>query len=346
MTGADVRKVSAEKIWSLWYAPFFAFLNKNKHIIRAISYTTCNSNRNVIGVAGAGSGYWGDSRITENPFIKKRWEKEMGRPRNWLQPIDKILDAIILPEPTGRKVLSAKYAPRNPNSSLFCLGQDLEGILDYATNISIGGSPSGVITYTAIQAPPGFAVPGLQSSINCGSGILHAAGLLNVFPKSILVIGLEFVERNSADTIEKLARGELDGQLDELAAFLISADRPVLLRVGYQFDSRWNKYNPTKYKAAFRKIVTHLRHVRHVQNFASVWQSATSALGTHENRPISDWWPGEDVVDWIGGAYFQYHARSWQHLLEFAKQTRKPVIICEAAPHGIDIGRSTIAAPM
>jgi hypothetical protein len=241
-----------------------------------------------------------------------------------------------------KRSLTARYAPRDPSSFLFFVGQDLESIDDYYSNVEMGSKPCGVTTYTTIQAPPGNSLHGLDVAVDYGAGTVHAKALLDRFPHSMLAIGLDIVDR-SGKTLRSIANGSLDHDLNALGDFIVKSKRPVFLRIGYEFDGPWNHYDPAQYIAAFRKIVLHLRNVRKVPNFVSVWQSATSRHGTYLDRKIMDWWPGEDVVDWLGSSYFEFHPPSWNNLVAVATLHSKPVLICESAPQGYDLGLGTYA---
>jgi hypothetical protein len=239
--------------------------------------------------------------------------------------------------------LTAKYAPRDPNSTLLFIGQDLESIDEYASNVALGVRPCGITTYTTIQAPPERSLHGLHTAIDYGAGTVHAKALLDRFPHSLLAIGLDIVDR-SGGTLRGIANGSLDHDLNALGDFIAMAKRPVFLRIGYEFDGPWNHYDPKLYVAAFRKIVKHIREVREVPNFVSVWQSATSRHGTFMNRDIKSWWPGEDVVDWLGSSYFEFHRPSWDNVVAVAHKYGKPVLICESAPQGFDLGLGSYAS--
>lgn len=99
-------------------------------------------------------------------------------------------------------------------------------------------------------------------------------------------------------------------------------------------DGPWNKYDPCGYKNAFRRIATRLRE-RETDNVAFVWHAATNVFTN--GADICQWWPGSDVVDWIGMSFFTFHCPSWASLARMAHENKKPVIICEAAPQGFDI---------
>lgn len=77
-----------------------------------------------------------------------------------------------------------------------------------------------------------------------------------------------------------------------------------------------------------------------VENVAFVWHSYASA--PYMNYPISDWYPGDDYVDWVGISLFGHMyarvpSRHLEAVFEFAKDKKKPVMIAEASPtQGID----------
>lgn len=101
--------------------------------------------------------------------------------------------------------------------------------------------------------------------------------------------------------------------------------RPVFLRIGYEFDGPWNCYNQDFYKAAFIRIKD-IINKQNAKNVATVWQAATYPdngdaqfnfdpfpSSTNVNQtPLAHyntWYPiredgTDNVVDWIGLSYF------------------------------------------
>lgn len=231
---------------------------------------------------------------------------------------------------------AAKFRPRQ--GTLLVVGQDLGSIAGYTQHV--WPSPGGVTGYVRID-PDSARVPGLRSVQNDGAGDNDASELAARYPHSVLVLGLYLVD-HGGQHLRRLADGELDAGVDDLAAFIRDARRPVLLRIGYEFDGPWNRYEPEPYKAAFRHVVERLRE-RGADNVASVWQSATSAHGTYRNLPLDAWYPGDDVVDWCGSSYFDFSAPHHEALLAFARARHKPVMIAEAAPRGYDLEALTFS---
>jgi hypothetical protein len=67
--------------------------------------------------------------------------------------------------------------------------------------------------------------------------------------------------------------GMLDSHIDDLALFVKSYENnSFYIRIGYEFDSSENNYDPFDYIGAFRRIVSRF-DVLQVNNSAFVWHS-------------------------------------------------------------------------
>jgi len=242
--------------------------------------------------------------------------------------------------------IAAEIRPRalfepEPGKQLLIIGQDLGAIGGFeAPNNSgyvdhVGIRPGGVTTYLSLPA-----LQGMLKKVNLNSGDLHAQGIIDnpVFRESVLAIGLHFVGQEKS-----IAAGKQDEQVKALAEWVKGAKRPVFLRIGYEFDGSWNKYDPEAYKQSFQRIVRLFREAG-VKNCAMVWQSCTSPVSGYKTRDIRDWYPGDDVVDWMGYSWFlnaKEQVELTERLLAFAREKGKPVMVCEAAPQGYDTGNLT-----
>jgi Glycosyl hydrolase family 26 len=231
--------------------------------------------------------------------------------------------------------MTAKFVPRVAGQTLLFLGQDNDSVAEYRAHVS--AAPSGVTTYTCLRDTPGHSLNGLTSFIDYGAGPVHATQLLETNPHAALAIGLDLV-----DTCASVAAGKHDHHLDTLSNFISSTNRAVFLRIGYEADGPWNRYTPADYVAAFRRIVHHIRDQRKVSNVVFVWQLSMSSYCPCGNE--AQWWPGDDVVDWCGGSYFDFHEPSWNSMLAFARHRGKPIMICETAPRGYDTSRCTVSS--
>jgi len=236
-----------------------------------------------------------------------------------------------------------KFTPPN-GKTLLIIGHDLGAVEGYIADV--WAVPGGVTTYTNISEDGGDnqqILHGLESLTNYGSGDVHAQALIDAYPDSVLVIGLSIVDYTGRN-LTNLGSGAHDAHIDRLGEFIKATERPVFLRIGYEFDGEWNHYSPSLYTQAFQHIVERLRS-NGVDNFASVWQSATYPGGRYMNLPFDTWYPGDKYVDWMGVSYFVYDPYVHDPFLNFAREHSKPVMVAEAAPQGYDLDELTWSSP-
>ena len=136
----------------------------------------------------------------------------------------------------------------------------------------------------------------------------------------------------------KIFNGKYDQQLATLANwFKAQKNRPVFLRIGYEFDGVWNGYDAAQYVAAYKYIVQFLDKAN-VQNVAYIWQ--TSGYATAEQ--LRDFYPEPDTyrdryVDWVGYSYFsRFPERVGINELAFAREHGLNAFASEVAPHTSD----------
>lgn len=232
---------------------------------------------------------------------------------------------------------------------LLVIGQDLNSVREYAKS-GYFPEPGGVTTYTDIAT-----LNGLCNDADWGAGLINAKKCLEEFPNSALVIGLYMV-----NMVDGVISGEYDRQIEILAEFIKEANRPVYLRIGYEFDGIWNSYDPEKYRVAFRYITEKLRNLlgERKKLLFTVWQSCSSPLNVilrnYQKPDISLWYPGDDYVDFVGLSWFlpanmKYHGKTptqkelAEEVLAFARLHNKPVMISEASPQGYDLSELTKA---
>ena len=75
---------TGDAIWQEWFAPFFAYVEANRDIIRAVAYVNADWDSQSMWAAPYAEGYWGDSRIQANTEISRRWLQQIGDTTNWL----------------------------------------------------------------------------------------------------------------------------------------------------------------------------------------------------------------------------------------------------------------------
>ncbi|WET03050.1 glycosyl hydrolase [Flavobacterium sp. YJ01] len=239
------------------------------------------------------------------------------------------------------EIKRAKFEPKDGEVILF-IGQE---------NDALGGTekdkngyfdhfpaPGGFTMYTDIM--PGVTeefdghsftysgLNGIYETADWGDGPENMSLQLNDadFKNSALAIGLAII-----DTEEKIASGELDSYIKKMGEFFKSlGKRPVFLRIGFEFDGPWNRYERVAYINAFRHIKDKLDE-QGVTNVAYVWQSK-GFESTLED--LEKWYPGDNYVDWCGFSFFNNYKQ--ENMIAFAKAKNKPVFICEAAPTSTD----------
>lgn len=258
-----------------------------------------------------------------------------GDPRQSVKDAGNNRDA---PEAGDVGVVQSKRARLLPphGKTLMIVGQDVAAIAEYVEHV--WPSPAGVTTYTSLSETTqrGPLLEGLTSTANHGAGDVNASLLAARYPHAVLAVGLYMVDHTGSN-LDHIANGTHDAAIDKLANFLKSLQRPVFLRVGYEFDGIWNHYDPEKYKRAFRHLANRMRPGN--SQLAFVWQSATYGEGRYRNLPLDSWYPGDDVVDWFGSSYFKFASEPHQEMLRMARKHGKPLLIAEASPQGYDLTR-------
>ena len=176
---------------------------------------------------------------------------------------------------------------------------------------------------------PKGSVAGLNTETEWAAGPMHQKAYLDspVLDPCVMHLSIS-MEGNSED---KVADGSFDHLIAELVNFIRDhPEHPFLIRIGYEFDGRWNKYDARNFKLAFRRIVDALRKAK-LTNFATVMASS----GSEPEGKWEEYWPGDDYVDWV--AYSWWGQKDWEgsKALAFARKVGKPVFIAEATPRGI-----------
>ncbi|GAA4183291.1 hypothetical protein GCM10022252_10510 [Streptosporangium oxazolinicum] len=268
---------------------------------------------------------------------------------------------------------------------LFLMGQDSSTLSDYKRDVLDRGltpRPGGVTLYTNLVLggdPPPLA--GMAAPADWGAGRVDFPATLSQYPDGALAVGLYLSDTSSGCGNQPLraiiANGDADltpalvsqyrAKVDEMVNRLKGYNRAVYLRIGYEFDGPWNCYNADFYKRAFRYIKGRIDALG-ATRVATVWQSAAWPLNTSPERPewnyvvtdpahLSKWYPGDDVVDWVGLSSFYNSAsiptqwgcrtadlppaQAQSRILDFARAHGKPAMIAEAAPQGYSTGTGT-----
>ena len=68
-------KQDHREIWNTWFAKFFAHIEANKDVVRAISYINANWDAQDMWDG------WGQSRLETAPYLKSKWLEKMAEPK-------------------------------------------------------------------------------------------------------------------------------------------------------------------------------------------------------------------------------------------------------------------------
>ncbi len=222
-----------------------------------------------------------------------------------------------------RRIIGAGVPPAG--RTLLVIGQDIDSTAGYLRDVD--PNPGGFMIYTDLRW-----LMGLQRPVDHGAGVNHAQHYLKDEEQNVLQMGLWLV-----DQLDAINAGELDQQIQKLGKWIQATNRPMYLRIGYEFDGPWNHYEPTAYVQAYRRIAEQLREMN-VSNLVLVWSSSASPC--FAKHPVEAWYPGDDYVDWVGISLFrQFHGslgteEDLTRLCEFAKGKNLPIGIVESTPYG------------
>ena len=197
---------------------------------------------------------------------------------------------------TPKPEVNGKFAP-STGKALLLVGQDKESVDSY---------------FDATVSAPGGVAGNIDLQLTGVQDIEYLAGK---YPKSVLSVGVSL-----KGMLTDIAEGKADAKIDTLLDALDVYNRPVYLRLGYGFDDPANIYAPDVYVSAWKKFHERIQ-AKGSLNVALVWESA--ACGESN---LADWYPGDEVVDWIGTRY-----ECADQAIQFAREHLKPVMMSAAA---------------
>ena len=232
-----------------------------------------------------------------------------------------------------------KFVPP-AGKTLLIMGQTVERIKEYQRSFPDELNPAGWSAYWAVTEFKGVTEP----HTNITGTSQHHQMLIDRFPHSVLhsamwMVGKWGIAKNTIG-------GTYDAVIRQYCNWLKTIDRPVYLRLGYEFDGPHNQLEPAEYIKAYRHIVDMIR-AEGIDHVAFVWHSY--AAEPYKNYPLSDWYPGDDYVDWVAVSIFAHaYAKTGINdegnaVLALAKEHQKPVMIAEANPiFGIKKGQAKV----
>ena len=224
----------------------------------------------------------------------------------------------------------SKFVPP-AGKTLLIMGQDSGTISEYTEHYSDRPLPGGWTAYWGITSMNGVSRDN-DKEIARQFGLQNHQQLVENYPDTVLQSGLWMV--GMWEILQRTNEGEFNSVIRQFSSWVKTIDRPLYLRIGYEFDGDHNQMEPVEYVAAYQRIVDIIRG-EGVDNVAFVWQSY--AAPTYKAYPLSAWYPGDDYVDWVGISLFghMYSSELSQEadaVFDFARAHKKPVMVAEASP--------------
>ena len=238
--------------------------------------------------------------------------------------------------------ITGKFTPPAGQVLVFA-GQD---------NISVGGTekyndgyvdaigvPGGITHYVYFSEgwTNGFgrtfaegSVAGLNSEVEWAAGPMCQKAYLDSPQLKECVMHVSISMEGGGEV--QVANGAFDHLIEEFVQFIADhPDRVFFIRIGYEFDGSWNKYQPESFKKAFRRIVESLR-TRNLSNYATVFASSS----TVKPGQFEEYDPGSEYYDWIGYSWWGNEKKfgNAAPALAFARKLKKPVFVAESTARG------------
>lgn len=144
-------------------------------------------------------------------------------------------------------------------------------------------------------------------------------------------------DRRTFAEVADPGNAEVAGELAAMAARVRDLGQPVLLIYHDEAQNDESFGTPDEFVAAWRRVVTSFRDAG-ADNAVWVWSLSSGGYPTQAD----DWYPGDDVVDWIGSSGFNWYngdpSSAWRtfssvfsSFREWSEPRQKPLIIVSMA---------------
>lgn len=80
---AGTVSVTAQEIWNNFYQPLFDYIEDNGDVIKHFHYIVADWTSHLQYAWTSEYQYWGNARVQDNDFIKKKWQNEINKPK-WI----------------------------------------------------------------------------------------------------------------------------------------------------------------------------------------------------------------------------------------------------------------------
>lgn len=210
-------------------------------------------------------------------------------------------------------------------------GQDVQSFVEYVDALGAGRHPQLYMTYVSLARQP-------ERVTEWGKRLLLE---LEGLPGGLIPqVGINFTAGNDdgSGQDERVAAGELDDGIEAFVDALRQLERPVFLRIGYEFEGDWNGYSANSFAAAYTRIAAAVREAG--IEAALVWCSGGGSAGFMPMGELMEYYPGDEWVDWWGIDVFSPEELTDARLvtfLEAADEHAKPVMLGEVTPRYVGV---------
>lgn len=126
----------------------------------------------------------------------------------------------------------------------------------------------------------------------------------------VILINLNY--QFEGETARTIPTGIYDDNITTTLSYLATLEGPVLMRIGGEMDL-WSK--PEEYKASFRHIAAMADRI--APNVELVWSPNYAPSWEGD---VNDFYPGDDVVDWVGMSLYYNAAASFPNARQWDKE--------------------------
>jgi len=148
-----------------------------------------------------------------------------------------------------------------------------------------------------------------------------------------------FVQIDPTDaSVEQIATGTYDDYLRSYADSVRDFGHAVVIGFGHEMNASWYPWGfghvpPATFVAAWRHVVTLFRG-QGADNVTWLWTLQADEAGT---GPVSQWWPGDRYVTWVGIDGYYYHPSDTfskvfgKTITQVHAFTSRPILLSETA---------------
>lgn len=208
------------------------------------------------------------------------------------------------------KLAKARIVKLDPMTEVYALSQNTDSIPFYGMkhepkNGTYFGRPTSANGPTPLnnETAISFYVECLQENIQ------DFDYYIGKYADGKRIIHLAFNMPNENDTLKKVLETASDTYLKETMQYLKSLNTPVLLRIGGEMNVWQNLADAETFKKAFIKITKIARE--NAPNVATIFSPNDIS---NWNVDISDYYPGDEYVDWVGVSLYANKFRNPQTL--------------------------------